>query len=169
MKKTLIAAAVIILSAVQAFAQTPTEIPWYGNKYSMFIHFGVYSSLGGVWKGKPITYGYSEQIQAHAGIYSDVYEDVARTFNPSRFDADAIAKLARDAGMRSIVITSKHHDGFCLFKTSTTTFNSWDTPELGVYTEMDEHRVFVGVPSFEGGGLGGSGGRLTEGNDGTEA
>lgn len=75
MKKTLIAAAVIILSAVQAFAQTPTEIPWYGNKYSMFIHFGLYSHLGGVWDGQPVKRGYSEQIQSHAGIYGDVYSE----------------------------------------------------------------------------------------------
>ena len=125
------------LCAVISFGQTapaPAQASalerWHADKYSMFIHFGVYSQLGGVWNGEPVRRGYSEQIQAHAGIYSDVYEDVARTFNPSRFDADAIAKLARDAGMRSIVITSKHHDGFCLFKTSTTTFNSWDTPEV---------------------------------------
>ena len=136
MRKTFLTL-LLSLCAVFSFGQTapvPAQASalerWHADKYSMFIHFGVYSQLGGVWNGEPVRRGYSEQIQAHAGIYSDVYEDVARTFNPSRFDADAIAKLARDAGMRSIVITSKHHDGFCLFKTSTTTFNSWDTPEV---------------------------------------
>ena len=126
MKKTLIAAAVIILSAVQAFAQTPTEIPWYGNKYSMFIHFGLYSHLGGVWDGQPVKRGYSEQIQSHAGIYGDVYSEIADEFNPVHFDADSIVALAKDAGMKSIVITSKHHDGFCMFRTSTTDYNSFD-------------------------------------------
>jgi len=97
---------------------------WSADRFSMFIHFGVYSSLGGVWNGKPVTVGYSEQIQAHAGIYNDLYIEVAQKFNPERFDADSIAQLAKDAGMRSIIITSKHHDGFCLFDTKTTDFNS---------------------------------------------
>ena len=111
--------------------QTPSSVQerWHGDKYSMFIHFGVYSELGGVWNGEPVRRGYSEQIQSHGGIQSDLYEKIAKTFNPSLFDADSIACLAKEAGMRSIVITSKHHDGFCLFKTSTTEFNSWDTPE----------------------------------------
>lgn len=121
------------LFCVFSFAQGVPDAQyrkWHGDKYSMFIHFGIYSELGGVWEGKPVTRGYSEQIQSHAGIYSDVYEKVAEHFNPSAFDADAIADLAKAAGMRSIVITSKHHDGFCLFRTSTTGFNSWDAPEV---------------------------------------
>lgn len=104
---------------------------WYGNKYSMFIHFGVYSSLGGVWKGQPVTYGYSEQIQACGGIYADQYERVAEEFNPVDFDADAIVALAKAAGMRSIVITSKHHDGFCMWGTSTTDYNSVEWAAAG--------------------------------------
>lgn len=99
---------------------------WSKNKYSMFIHFGIYSELGGVWKGKNISYGYSEQIQAHAGIYSDTYANVASRFNPTLFCADSIVALAKEAGMRSIVITSKHHDGFCLWNTATTDFNATD-------------------------------------------
>lgn len=99
---------------------------WHNNKFSMFIHFGLYSELGGVWNGKQISYGYSEQIQAHGGIYSDKYAEVAERFNPQNFNADEIVSLAKKAGMRSIVITSKHHDGFCLFKTSTTDFNMVD-------------------------------------------
>lgn len=92
----------------------------------MFIHFGIYSELGGVWDGKPVTRGYSEQIQAHAGIYTDVYDDVPSRFNPTKWDANEITSLARKAGMRSIVITSKHHDGFCMFHTATTRFNVVD-------------------------------------------
>ncbi len=99
---------------------------WHGNKYSMFIHFGLYSELGGVWEGKPVTRGYSEQIQSFAGIFSDWYGDTALRFNPTKFNADEIVALAKDAGMRSIVITTKHHDGFCMFHTSTTDYNSFD-------------------------------------------
>ncbi len=103
---------------------------WYDNKYSMFIHFGVYSELGGVWNGNPVTVGYSEQIQAHGGIMSDVYEELASRFNPSGWNADSIAILAKSAGMRSIVITSKHHDGFCMYHSAHTPFNIVDATPL---------------------------------------
>lgn len=106
----------------------------------MFIHFGLYSHLGGVWDKKNIDRGYSEQIQAHAGIYSDTYAEQAAFFNPSNWNADSIALLAKRAGMRSIVITSKHHDGFCMFKTATTDFNIVDaTPfKRDVLKELSE-------------------------------
>ena len=113
---------------------------WHNNKYSMFIHFGVYSELGGVWNGKPNDNGYSEQIQARAGIFADVYEDIPSRFNPEKWNADEIVSLAKKAGMRSIVITSKHHDGFCMFKTATTRFNIVDaTPfKRDVLKELSE-------------------------------
>lgn len=99
---------------------------WKDLKFSMFIHFGIYSHLGGVWEGRPVTRGLSEQIQAHAGIYSDVYADVAGQFNPSKWNPDSIALLARAAGMGSIVITSKHHDGFSMFNSAFTDFDIID-------------------------------------------
>ena len=92
----------------------------------MFIHFGLYSELGGVWNGKPVERGYSEQIQSFAGIFSDWYAETALRFNPVNFNADSIVALAKNAGMRSIVITTKHHDGFCMFNTATTEYNSYD-------------------------------------------
>jgi len=116
-----------IMPSMAAQVKAPKDIPWYDNKFSMFIHFGLYSQLGGVWNGKEVHYGYSEQIQSHGGIYGDLYAQVARGFNPELFDADSIVALAKDAGMKSIVITSKHHDGFCLFRTKTTDFNSYDS------------------------------------------
>ncbi|PWK80121.1 alpha-L-fucosidase [Mucilaginibacter oryzae] len=114
---------------------------WQDQKFSMFIHFGgIYSVLGGVWDGKPVSRGLSEQIQAHAGIYSDTYANLAKNFNPVNWNADSIALLAKAAGMRSIVLTSKHHDGFCMFKTTTTDFNVVDaTPfKRDVVKEMAE-------------------------------
>ncbi len=110
-------------------AQTTEESPfdkWLSNKYSMFIHFGLYSHLGGVWNGEPVRWGYSEQIQSFAGIFSDWYARTAYEFTPVNFDAQQIAKLAKEAGMRSIVFTSKHHDGFCMYDTQTTGYNSMD-------------------------------------------
>ena len=97
---------------------------WFADKYSMFIHFGLYSHFGGVYDGEPVRQGYSEQIQSFAGIFSDWYEAEALEFDPAAFDADEIASLAKEGGMRSIVFTSKHHDGFCMFDTRTTAYSS---------------------------------------------
>ena len=109
---------------------------WHENKYSMFIHFGLYSVYGGVYEGKPVTFGYSEQIQSFAGIFSDWYGNTALKFDPVKFNADEIVALAKEAGMRSIVITTKHHDGFCMFKTATTSYNSVDaTPSKRDYVK----------------------------------
>ncbi|WP_158538541.1 alpha-L-fucosidase [Chitinophaga skermanii] len=99
---------------------------WKDQKFSMFIHFGMYSQLGGVWDGKNISRGLSEQIQAHAGIYSDTYAHVANSFNPTKWNPDSIALLAKAAGMRSIVITSKHHDGFSMYNTAYSDFDVVD-------------------------------------------
>ena len=127
-KKTGLALLIFMVVFWPSFAQDPSSAltSWHNNKYSMFIHFGVYSELGGVWQGKPVTRGYSEQIQAHAGIMTDVYDDVPATFNPVKWNADAIASLAKKAGMRSVVITSKHHDGFCIYHSAYTRFNVVD-------------------------------------------
>ena len=85
--------------------------------YGMFIHWGLYARMGGVWNDKTY-YGIGEWImnRAMAGIPVTDYMGQAAKFNPVKFDARAIAKLAKDAGMKYIVITSKHHEGFAMFK-----------------------------------------------------
>lgn len=113
------------------YGQSEHLAQWQADKFSMFIHFGLYSDLGGVWNGQPVKRGYSEQIQSHAGIHSDLYARVAEGFNPVGWHADSIALLARRAGMKSIVITSKHHDGFCMFGTKTTDFNIVEATPFG--------------------------------------
>ena len=105
--------------------QKPTR-KWLDQKFSMFIHFGLYSQYGGVYDDKPVTRGYSEQIQSFAGIFSDWYADAAREFNPVNWNPDSIVALAKKAGMRSIVFTSKHHDGFCMYHSNYTGFNIVD-------------------------------------------
>ncbi|WP_263383798.1 alpha-L-fucosidase [Granulicella arctica] len=96
---------------------------WKSRRFGMFIHFGLYSELGGVWQGKQIDNGYSEQIMANAPIPRDQYAKLASSFNPANFDADAIVALAKAAGMRFIVVTAKHHDGFSMFATKQSDFN----------------------------------------------
>lgn len=105
------------------FAQMKPDPEWMDQKYSMFIHFGLYSELGGVWDGKKVESGYSEQIQSHGGIFSDWYASVAQQFNPVKWNAREIVALAKAAGMKSIVFTSKHHDGFCMYHSKYSDFN----------------------------------------------
>ena len=133
MKRLLLAILAVFALSPCAKAQVAEEAykTWHESKFSMFIHFGLYSELGGVWEGQPVRRGYSEQIQSFAGIFSDWYGDTALSFNPTAFDADKIAALAKEAGMRSIVITTKHHDGFCMFGTKTTDYNSVDATPCG--------------------------------------
>lgn len=96
---------------------------WNKLNFGMFIHLGLYSVLGGEWKGEPVTKGYSEQIQMWANIPDQEYEQVAHQFSLDEFNPQAICTLAKNAGMKYIVITTKHHDGFCLFDTETTDYN----------------------------------------------
>jgi len=104
------------------------RMQWFSDaKYGMFIHFGLYSQLGGVWKGKPYD-GYAEWIQSNADIAAQEYAMLTATFNPKDFDADFIAQTAKKAGMKYIVITTKHHEGFCLWDSEYTTFDVENTP-----------------------------------------
>lgn len=97
-----------------------------GN-YAMFIHWGLYSQLANKVEGKTY-YGIGEWIMHSrmAGIPVDKYKELAGTFNPVKFDAKAIASLAKDAGMKYIVITSKHHDGFAMYHSKSCDFNIVD-------------------------------------------
>jgi alpha-L-fucosidase len=87
-----------------------------GN-YGMFIHWGLYSHLGGRWKGKTF-YGIGEWIKRQMKIPDDEYMALAKEFNPTEFDAKEIVRIAKEAGMKYIIITSKHHDGFAMFKSA---------------------------------------------------
>ena len=103
-----------------------TRMEWWRDaRFGMFIHWGLYSVPAGEWFGKT---GYGEWIRTSAQIPLDTYDRFRTQFNPVQFDADAWVRTARDAGMKYIVITSKHHDGFCMFDTKQTDFNIMNTP-----------------------------------------
>ena len=85
-----------------------------GN-YGMFIHWGIYSHLAGQWKGETF-YGIGEWIKRQMKISEADYMAEAKNFNPTAFDAKEIVRVAKAAGMKWIIITSKHHDGFAMFK-----------------------------------------------------
>ncbi len=106
-----------------ALSQDARIEKWQRLQYGMFIHWGLYSEIGGVWNGEPVTKGYNEQIQMWADISEAEYLEIAKHFSAEKFDAKEICKLAKDAGMKYIVITSKHHDGFSMFNTATTDYN----------------------------------------------
>jgi alpha-L-fucosidase len=100
-----------------------TVAAWKARRFGMFIHFGLYSELGGVWNGRQIDNGYSEQIMANAPVPRDQYAALAKSFDPEQFNADAIVALAKAAGMKFIVVTAKHHDGFAMFDTRQSEYN----------------------------------------------
>ena len=87
---------------------------WRDDGFGMFIHWGVYSVPAGVYKGKEIK-GLGEWIMEDAKIPIAEYEQFAKQFNPQKFDAKEWIRIAKDAGVKYIVITSKHHDGFALW------------------------------------------------------
>ncbi|MFW6268054.1 MAG: alpha-L-fucosidase, partial [Marinilabiliaceae bacterium] len=94
----------------------PTLDQWQDKKLSLFLHFGVYSSLAGSWDNQQID-GPAEEIWALSGMFSDDYEKAAREFSPDQLDAETFTSLARDMGAGTIIMSAKHLDGFCLFDT----------------------------------------------------
>jgi len=98
---------------------------WRAAKFGMFIHWGLYAVPAGEWKGKPVS-GIGEWVMFKARIPVDEYAQLAAQFNPVKFDAEAWAQLAQDAGMKYLVITSKHHDGFAMFGSHVSPFNIVD-------------------------------------------
>jgi len=104
---------------------------WRDARFGCFIHWGASSSLGSTWKGKAYR-GYGEHIQRMAKIPCEEYRrDVVGKFNPTEFDADAWAKTIKAAGMRYVIITAKHHDGFAMFDSDVSDYNIVDATPFG--------------------------------------
>lgn len=103
---------------------------WREARFGMFIHWGVYAVPAGTWNGRQIG-GIGEWIMNRGKIPVADYQTIAREFNPVKYNPDEWVKMARDAGMKYIVITSKHHDGFALFKTGASKWNVVDATPYG--------------------------------------
>jgi len=95
---------------------------WREARFGMFIHWGLYAVPAGTWKDYKDP-GIGEWIMNHAKIPVNEYEQLARRFNPVKFDADEWVKIAKDAGMKYLVITSKHHDGFAMYDSRVSDYN----------------------------------------------
>lgn len=98
---------------------------WREARFGLFLHWGLYSIPAGEWQGKT---NHAEWIRTTAQIPLTEYEKFVGQFNPVKFDADEWVRTAKAAGMEYIVITSKHHDGFCLFDSKYTDFDVASTP-----------------------------------------
>jgi len=114
------------------FTETPAQrdarMAWFRDgKFGMFIHWGLYAIPAGQWNGKRVG-GVGEWIQTNAPIQVADYEPLKNRFNPVMFDAGAWARAAKRTGMKYIVITSKHHDGFALYDSKVSDWDVMATP-----------------------------------------
>ncbi len=99
---------------------------WFREaKFGLMIHWGLYCLPAGEWKGQRMPY-IGEWAQAYFRIPNAEYHPLAKSFNPIYFNADEFAALAADAGMKYLVITAKHHEGFALFRSKVSNFNVVD-------------------------------------------
>jgi len=110
--------------------QAPRLDWWREARFGMFIHWGLYAVPAGEWKGVKIP-GIGEWIMYRARIPVAEYELLARQFNPVKFNAAEWVSLARNAGQKYLVITSKHHDGFCMFRSEVGDYNIVDATPYG--------------------------------------
>ena len=107
-------------------AQYEARMQWWSEaRFGMFIHWGLYSVPAGEWKGST---DHAEWIRTTAQIPIGEYEKFVGQFNPVKFNAAEWVKMAKNAGMKYITITTKHHDGFCLFDSKYTDFDVMSTP-----------------------------------------
>lgn len=108
---------------------------WFKKRFGMFVHWGLYSIAG-----------WHEQLEWRGGVPRAEYEKLLQQWNPKQYNPDAWLDLAESAGMEYICLTTKHHEGFCLWDTKLTPFNTMNTPYgkdvLGMLAEACHRRNF---------------------------
>jgi alpha-L-fucosidase len=144
MRSRLFASAAFFCLAISLLGQAPTpatppsqvlgkpdaareeRLKWFRDaKYGLFIHWGLYAVPAGEWKGRR-SLGLGEWLMFRSQVPVNDYEQLASQFNPVKYNADEWVRLAKDAGMKYIVITSKHHDGFAMFGSKASRYNVVD-------------------------------------------
>ena len=134
-RRTLLAIALGLCTATSAAAQDffhestsqrDARMAWWRDaQFGMFIHWGAYSVPAGTYQGER-TAGIGEWIMSRASVPIPEYEKFVRSFNPVKYDATEWVRIAKDAGMKYIIITSKHHDGFALFNSKVSSYDLVD-------------------------------------------
>ena len=95
---------------------------WRSNRFGQFIHWGLYSIPGGIWEGKTYSYA-AEFLKSSAGIPTTTWDSLQYRFNPVKFNGKKWARMAKDMGVKYVTITTKHHEGFCLWPSKYTDFD----------------------------------------------
>jgi alpha-L-fucosidase len=133
----MIAAALVVGGRAQTPAPKPVDpvkekrLEWFREaKYGMFIHWGLYAIPAGDWHGRRCL-GLGEWLMNRCQVPVKEYEQLASQFNPVKYNPDEWVQLAQDAGMKYMVITSKHHDGFAMFKSAASKYNVADATPYG--------------------------------------
>jgi alpha-L-fucosidase len=128
----------LVILGFQAAVVSAQQLPknermqwWREARFGMFIHWGVYAQFAGVYQGHEQLKGGAEWIMNRSKIPVEEYQAMAKQFNPVNYDPDAWVRMAKDAGMKYIVITAKHHDGFALFQTKASKWNIVDATPYG--------------------------------------
>jgi alpha-L-fucosidase len=129
MRKVILSA--LIFACLAATGQTigsEERLRWFRNdKFGMFIHWGPYSYLAGEWKGQRVPVGSeAEWIMQRFNIPVKEYREMARRLNPVNFNAEQWVSLAKATGMKYLVITAKHHDGFAMYHSRVSQYNIVD-------------------------------------------
>jgi alpha-L-fucosidase len=119
-----------IMIAQKTISQDQRMQWWREARFGMFIHWGLYAIPAGEWNGKQID-GIGEWIMKRALIPAVEYRKLAGQFNPTKFNAHEFVSTAKNAGMKYITITSKHHDGFAMFKSNASKYNIVDATAYG--------------------------------------
>ncbi|GAB3851580.1 hypothetical protein GCM10028822_18390 [Hymenobacter terrigena] len=135
MKKTLFFLACLAGSHTGAYAQKSVTQDermqwWRDGRFGLFIHWGLYAIPAGEWKGQEVP-GIGEWIMKRAQIPAVEYRELAKQFNPVKFDAKAFVAVAKNAGMKYVTLTAKHHDGFAMFKSAASPYNIVDATPYG--------------------------------------
>ena len=109
-------------------AQQSVDMDWWREgRFGMFIHWGLYSVAAGEWNGKPVD-GIGEWIQNFAKVPNNEYEKLADKLTLAKYNPEEWVKLAKQAGARYIVFTTKHHEGFCMYPSEVSDFDIERTP-----------------------------------------
>ncbi|MBB2145126.1 alpha-L-fucosidase [Pedobacter sp. LMG 31464] len=126
----LLLCSVYTLSNAQQTPQDKKMEWWREARFGMFIHFGVYAQMAGEYNGHQQARGGAEWIMNRMKVPVAEYKSMAKQFNPVKFNADQWVKMAKDAGMKYLIITAKHHDGFALFNSKA---SDWDIADATPY------------------------------------